>query len=383
MKLGRPGSNDATLVFFHQMKLGRNEPCWCRSGKKYKKCHLGRSEQKRVSRQEALDASRRARRERTCFHPKASAASCGRVIAAHSVQRSGGGLASVARDGHVYGYRSDFSTRGRILPKLFGVSDASTFTGFCDRHDAELFRPLERAKFEGTGEQLALLGFRAICRDLMAKKSTLILNPFLKEIGDRGLPLAQQVEWQRQRLEYEGGTSLAMKDLEYAKDRLEAAIVSGNYSNIHGAVYHFDRTPALLASSPFTPEFDFDGRLLQDLNDAERIADVLTFSMIGDGAGAGAAAFVWVDDAPAVVRFISSAQQIPKSQVPHRLVQFALECFENVFWSPEWWDALDERTRTTLLQRMNAQTDGTRPRNHLANDGTQSATWAVSRITIV
>jgi uncharacterized protein YecA (UPF0149 family) len=23
-------------------KIGRNDPCWCGSGKKYKKCHLGR-----------------------------------------------------------------------------------------------------------------------------------------------------------------------------------------------------------------------------------------------------------------------------------------------------------------------------------------------------
>ncbi|MSR83007.1 MAG: hypothetical protein EXS58_08795 [Candidatus Latescibacteria bacterium] len=26
-------------------KLGRNEPCWCGSGKKYKKCHLNEDQQ--------------------------------------------------------------------------------------------------------------------------------------------------------------------------------------------------------------------------------------------------------------------------------------------------------------------------------------------------
>jgi len=25
-------------------KLGRNDPCWCGSGKKYKKCHMGSDE---------------------------------------------------------------------------------------------------------------------------------------------------------------------------------------------------------------------------------------------------------------------------------------------------------------------------------------------------
>ena len=29
-------------------KLGRNEPCWCGSGQKYKKCHLAQDEKERV-----------------------------------------------------------------------------------------------------------------------------------------------------------------------------------------------------------------------------------------------------------------------------------------------------------------------------------------------
>ncbi len=28
-------------------KLGRNDPCWCGSGKKYKRCHLEEDEKKR------------------------------------------------------------------------------------------------------------------------------------------------------------------------------------------------------------------------------------------------------------------------------------------------------------------------------------------------
>lgn len=27
------------------LKIGRNEPCWCGSGKKYKRCHLKEDEQ--------------------------------------------------------------------------------------------------------------------------------------------------------------------------------------------------------------------------------------------------------------------------------------------------------------------------------------------------
>ncbi len=37
--------------------LGRNEPCWCGSGKKYKKCHLFEDEKKA---QKAAACTRRA-----------------------------------------------------------------------------------------------------------------------------------------------------------------------------------------------------------------------------------------------------------------------------------------------------------------------------------
>jgi hypothetical protein len=34
--------------------LGRNDPCWCGSGKKYKHCHLAKDEEKK---RRALDAA--------------------------------------------------------------------------------------------------------------------------------------------------------------------------------------------------------------------------------------------------------------------------------------------------------------------------------------
>ena len=36
---GPQPANPATVVKTEQEKIGRNDPCWCGSGKKYKKCH--------------------------------------------------------------------------------------------------------------------------------------------------------------------------------------------------------------------------------------------------------------------------------------------------------------------------------------------------------
>jgi preprotein translocase subunit SecA len=36
---GASSENPATVVKSDRDKIGRNDPCWCGSGKKYKKCH--------------------------------------------------------------------------------------------------------------------------------------------------------------------------------------------------------------------------------------------------------------------------------------------------------------------------------------------------------
>ena len=36
---GNGGVNPGTVVKTDTERIGRNDPCWCGSGKKYKKCH--------------------------------------------------------------------------------------------------------------------------------------------------------------------------------------------------------------------------------------------------------------------------------------------------------------------------------------------------------
>ena len=36
--------NRMTMAATKQIKIGRNDPCWCKSGKKYKQCHMAMDE---------------------------------------------------------------------------------------------------------------------------------------------------------------------------------------------------------------------------------------------------------------------------------------------------------------------------------------------------
>src|SRR5579859_7835702 len=83
------------------IKLGRNDLCWCGSGKKFKKCHLDRGKQE-PARPWEVDAHLRERSQSgTCLHVgTAAAATCGaKAIGSHTVPRKM--LKQIARDGHV------------------------------------------------------------------------------------------------------------------------------------------------------------------------------------------------------------------------------------------------------------------------------------------
>lgn len=95
---------------------------------------------------------------------------CGQpAIRAHSIQNRQT-IALLEQDNHVLAWQPRFSQTGPdIALRKIGRNDASTFAGFCNRHDTELFRPLDTKPFDGVDrEQLFLLAYRGITCELHA-----------------------------------------------------------------------------------------------------------------------------------------------------------------------------------------------------------------------
>lgn len=83
-------------------KLGRNDPCWCGSGVKYKKCHLDREQAEPPNIWEFASEQKRNYSKKYCIHPSANVGVCeGKIVKAHTIQKSGG-LSRIAENGHVY-----------------------------------------------------------------------------------------------------------------------------------------------------------------------------------------------------------------------------------------------------------------------------------------
>ena len=91
------------------------------------------------------------------------------AIRAHSIQNRQT-IALLEQDNHVLAWQPRFSQAGPdIALRRIGRNDASTFAGFCNQHDTELFRPLDTKPLDGADrEQLFLLAYRGITCELHA-----------------------------------------------------------------------------------------------------------------------------------------------------------------------------------------------------------------------
>lgn len=95
---------------------------------------------------------------------------CGEpAIRAHSIQNRQT-IALLEKDNHVLAWQPRFSQAGPdIALRRIGRNGASTFAGFCNQHDTELFRPLDTKALDAADrEQLFLLAYRGITCELHA-----------------------------------------------------------------------------------------------------------------------------------------------------------------------------------------------------------------------
>jgi hypothetical protein len=258
-----------------RQKIGRNEPCWCGSGLKFKRCHLGRAEQSPHPFHDfASKAVDFGRGDRTCLYPL-STGKCHRpTIRAHSISRRAT-LIKIARNGKVYQPNPNpFEIQrnaGGIRYRLVGVGDATTFTGFCSQHDSSLFRPIDIDNILPTLEQVGLLHYRAVSREIYVKRPTLLTNEFLRN-ADRGKPEPFQHFVQETIRTRTSAINAALRELELDKITCDEAVLGGGYSNFTSCVIRFNTVPTFACSGLTQPSYDCTGRLLQDLRDLEKPA---------------------------------------------------------------------------------------------------------------
>ncbi len=365
------------------LKIGRNDPCWCGSGKKYKRCHWGRENLPPLNPFEVAKKQKRLFGKKYCLHPEASPEDCDRnIVRAHTVQRSGG-LSRIAKDGHVYGYNpnmvSFIKNEGRVKPELIGIKEASTFTGFCQKHDSETFKAIESHPFAVNQETMFLFAYRALCREVFAKRRQSDSLPILEDL-DQGLDkLSQRLLHEYHEL-HSLGVKVGLKEIEKIKSEYDAVLLNKDYSNVKFYVVRIRETAELMCSGIAYPDFDFDGNKLQDLTDLSARLEAITFSIITAHVGS-LVIFSWLQagNGPAH-KLIESLSRMTRTDLPHAVTRFVISCSENVYFSPLWWESLKEDEREKIQSRVSDQVlpHTLRGPDAFRDDGLRVVSWTVT-----
>lgn len=330
------------------MKLGFDDPCWCGSGRKYKECHLERSKEPGLPYPALRQKTQKEFETKKCLHPLASSSDCGKVSAAHTIQRAGALRDLVDTTKHVMTfYPVEFDDNGLPIPKKVGWRNASTFSGFCEKHDGKTFEPLETIPFTGTPEQCFLLGYRALCHEVYQKAASARANLLLRDYIDKGLSVDEQEQIQHTLAIQRAGVNHGLESAMAKKQIMDKHFLEKDFREWKRFIVKFQGNISVASTGTPTPMHDLSGKQIQILHDPDTHVQYLLYGVtpIQDG---GAVVFSWHSKDIASNAFMNSLNKISRKLLPNILVQFMFAYVENTFFSKDWWNSLGNEQQTHI-----------------------------------
>lgn len=291
---------------------------------------------------------RAAWRHKQCLHPLASPGICDRIVSAHSVQRSRTLEQILDARNHVRSFfPQTYLADGSLKLHRIGWRDASTFTGFCAKHDGTTFAPLDNTLFTGSPEQCFLVGYRALCHEIYQKSGALRADPVIRQMVDRGLPLEAQLDVQDMFATWGAGTAAGLQDFRRLKAVMDKQLSAKEYSGWSRAIIRFNGPLCVASTGAVSPDRTIDGVSLQVLHELETPIEELPFGVVTAPNG-GAVVFVWRACERAPRQFVESLLKTETRKLASLLVQFMFAYVENTYFSAQWWESLSESARQHL-----------------------------------
>lgn len=330
------------------MKLDRNEPCWCGSGIKYKKCHmlLERSPHTPYGRIE--HEMRKEFKRPTCLCPEKYKDKCSKKkIFAHSVQRSKAlGPIRNKKNEVLTFYQSNEDVP---VPKRIGWKKASTFRGFCDFHDKSIFSEVEDNSIEPNLKQLFILGYRGICHELYQKSAGLRSRiKTLEYLADGSLPLWLTGDASYLLSSYEG-LKKGKSEVEDLKVNIfDPALSERKYKDFSSLYIEFSGMQMMAACGAISPDFDVNGNSIQRLYRMDNSVQHMAINILNDGDKI-IFSLLWPRHFEKCEIFSRSLVRLPEPDIVKKVVAITFGYLENVYFSDEWWSGLGEEEKREVF----------------------------------
>jgi hypothetical protein len=293
--------------------------------------------------------AKKAAKHSICLHPLASSHNCsGKIIDAHTIQRSASLASIVDEKKHVKTfYQRDPQVTASDYPLDIGWHAASTFTGFCQKHDDEVFSPLEKKSYSGTLEQDFLLGYRALCHEIHQKEGILQTTSVILDMLTRGVPKTIQRMIRREIAVSSEGTMHGLQSYNRLKKLMDEQVLSKDYEGWSRASISFDGDLCLASTGVITPNRTMSGIELQILHDPNVEIEPLLISLVATDGG-GVISMLWRTNHSAPKIFVRSLLSSDTSMLGSYAVQTLFAYIENTFLSSHWWDSLSKKDQEQI-----------------------------------
>ncbi len=336
--------------------------------------NLGDLHNPEAARKVIADARKRFGKK-TCLAPDRTACS-GPIVAAHTLSAEAM-LRPISRAGYVYmpSYKLIRAPQEDAIDfRLKGIRDTSVFNGFCAHHDKQLFAPIEDQPFVCSPEQLFLHAFRAVAKESYLKRSQADTTLTHEQIANiHGLPEDAQTEVGHMMELHQAVAAIGAEEIETLKARLDKIYCAQDWSRLVSTIIPFKKTPTVVANFVYDPDFDFDGGLLQDLEDLSRPLDHLMITITPSGAG-GFALLSHLDDAGAAPRCLITSL-LQRTDPTTALLWLTITHAENIAFSPDWYESLSREVKIKLKASLNSNINLRKPRIQLQDCPEFIADW--------
>ena len=311
---------------------------------------------------EALEADR----PDTCFFPGCHEKS----IKAHSLQRAL--LRQIALNDKVVALKVEkFKIKDIVSmkpPKLIQemhVNQASTFYGFCQKHDGSLFDYIELNPIIANPKTALLLGYRAVCsfhhRLEHHRRCSQHLPRHTKE-------QARFLDW----MDSEHMVSLSAATA--IKRQYDEILVAERLDAVKFIAVELGSCPEVICSGQVYVDYDFQGNKI-DLS-SSRIG-VVTLSILPTVPNKGIILYSWIGESVTndIYKFVRSFYAVSRNSVVNCSLALAFNDVDHVYAAPSYWKGLNRKLRLLIQERLETQTS-----SYHKDAGLRVVDWPVNSI---
>ncbi len=286
----------------------------------------------------------------TCL---AKDSTCNKIISAHSIPKYA--LSKIAEDHKVYSYApmsheqlKDIRLYHRASPRKLPISRISTFSGFCGRHDNDLFEAIDNHRIIPTQDQSVRLMLRAVAKNCYdALRAPEIINA----IYSRARPKKLRKTTNEGKTLTELDRAAATRELTRANLVRVLDILRGEkFDQIQTLFLRIDQVPDVMCCDLVPLVYDPVGQNVlregrADLKNSR--VPLLGLTMSSDELG-GFVHIAWLKGSPIVEHFIDSLRNINYDL--NSLTKLIFTYLHNFAFRISWWDNLSVIRRKTLME---------------------------------